>query len=631
MNESKPTDNRKALRRKEDRLLHEKNIKNKEIFYIGQIITSVVDFDRLFKVIIEQVNKIMEVERCSIFLLDEQNDVLNAFASAGLDDLPIHVPKNKGIVGWVFNNRIAAIVNDVNNDTRFYPEIDKLSKRKTNNILCVPLINKRNECTGALEIINKIKGEFTSDDEKTLINLANYIAIALENASLIDGMRRKEHELRESEEKYRTIVQSIVDGYFEVDLAGNLQFFNDSMIRILGYSRHEMTGMNNRQYMTPQTARLVYDTFNKVYVTGEPTKAFGWELIRKDGEIRYVETSVSLIRNSGSVPIGFRGIARDISELRAFEKAKERVVNHLSHELGTPLCIIDAAVDRLPKELEKGNVAKATAISKRVRRNVGRLKELQDIIDDMISERPVNPKDKILPIIEGALTLLEVTRDEKDRHEQAALIQGLISQLESLVWFHELHTEEILIETFLDEICVEASRFMGEREVSILQRHEKDLWLQMDRSVLRKACVGILRNAVENTPDEGLIEVRSRSENDHAVIEFQDFGVGITLPNQKMIFSGFFHTQETSKYSSKEPYFFNAGGWGSDLLRTRVLSERFGFSIDFSSTRCPFLPGDQDECSGRISTCRFIKNRDECLLSGGTSFSLQFPLEKFKP
>ncbi|GAG51563.1 unnamed protein product, partial [marine sediment metagenome] len=67
----------------------------------------------------------------------------------------------------------------------------------------------------------------------------------------ITERRRSEEALRRSEEKYRTILESIEEGYFEVDLAGNLTFFNDSLCVIFGYSRGELMGMNNRGYTTP--------------------------------------------------------------------------------------------------------------------------------------------------------------------------------------------------------------------------------------------------------------------------------------------------------------------------------------------------------------------------------------------
>jgi PAS domain S-box-containing protein len=134
---------------------------------------------------------------------------------------------------------------------------------------------------------------------------------------------RIEAALRESEEKYRTILNSIQEGYYEADLSGNLTFFNDSLCGILGYPREAMLGMNNRQYMTPEAARRVYDTFTRVFNTGEPAKAFDWEVIASDGSRKTVEASVTLMRGARGAPIGFRGVVRDITERRrAEEQAK---------------------------------------------------------------------------------------------------------------------------------------------------------------------------------------------------------------------------------------------------------------------------------------------------------------------
>jgi PAS domain S-box-containing protein len=132
---------------------------------------------------------------------------------------------------------------------------------------------------------------------------------------------RAEKALRDSEERYRTILDSIEDGYFEVDLAGNLTFFNDSLSRMLGYPRAELMGVNNREYMDDENAQQVYAVFNQVYRTGEPRKGFEWALYRQDGTRRYAEASVSLIRDGSGRPIGFRGIARDVTERKLGERA----------------------------------------------------------------------------------------------------------------------------------------------------------------------------------------------------------------------------------------------------------------------------------------------------------------------
>ena len=110
----------------------------------------------------------------------------------------------------------------------------------------------------------------------------------------------------ESEEKYRTILENIEDGYYEVDLAGNLTFFNDSICKLLGYSRKELMGMNNRQFTDKENSKKLFQAFNKVYKTGKPTKEFDWQIIRKDGTKRYIEASVSLLKNSSGKPTGFQ-------------------------------------------------------------------------------------------------------------------------------------------------------------------------------------------------------------------------------------------------------------------------------------------------------------------------------------
>ena len=81
-----------------------------------------------------------------------------------------------------------------------------------------------------------------------------------------------------------------------------------------------MMGMNNRQYMDKENAKKVYQAFNRVYTTGEAYIAFDWEIVRKDGAKRFVETLVSLIRNSKGEGIGFRGIGRDITERKRTEE-----------------------------------------------------------------------------------------------------------------------------------------------------------------------------------------------------------------------------------------------------------------------------------------------------------------------
>jgi PAS domain S-box-containing protein len=120
-------------------------------------------------------------------------------------------------------------------------------------------------------------------------------------------------------EKYRSIINNIHDGCFEVDLEGNFTFFNDSVCRVFGYSRKELMGMNHRQYLDKETAKRVFLAYNEVYITGKPLKEFNWKIKRKDGEIRYIKGSISLQRDPSGKPTGFLGIANDITERKRAE------------------------------------------------------------------------------------------------------------------------------------------------------------------------------------------------------------------------------------------------------------------------------------------------------------------------
>ncbi|MCU0595094.1 MAG: PAS domain-containing protein, partial [Desulfobacterota bacterium] len=137
----------------------------------------------------------------------------------------------------------------------------------------------------------------------------------------ITERNKAEETLREGEEKYRTILENIEEGYYEVDLQGNVTFCSDYLCSIMGYPREELLGTNNRRYMDPLSAKHVFETFNRVFQTGAPSKSLHWELIRKDGSVRTVEISVSLARAAGGEPLGFRGILRDVTEKKRAEQA----------------------------------------------------------------------------------------------------------------------------------------------------------------------------------------------------------------------------------------------------------------------------------------------------------------------
>jgi PAS domain S-box-containing protein len=156
---------------------------------------------------------------------------------------------------------------------------------------------------------------FTAEMSVAALEDGAFVSVAHD----ITDRKAAEEALRASEERFRASLAEITDGYFETDLRGNLTFVNDALCQLAGYSLEEVLGANNREYTDPENAAKLLEQFRGVYETGEPHRGFGWSLIRADGMVRDVETSVSLVRDRAGSPAGFRGVIRDVTERKASE------------------------------------------------------------------------------------------------------------------------------------------------------------------------------------------------------------------------------------------------------------------------------------------------------------------------
>ena len=136
--------------------------------------------------------------------------------------------------------------------------------------------------------------------------------------------KRKSESNSHKEDKIQTILETIEDGYYELDLDGNFTFFNDALCRIHGRSKEELMGMNYRQYLDEQNIKKVFQAFNQVYKTGVPDKECSWQFTRKNGTKIYVEVSISLQKDLSGKAVGFRGIVRDVTERKLSDESTKQ-------------------------------------------------------------------------------------------------------------------------------------------------------------------------------------------------------------------------------------------------------------------------------------------------------------------
>jgi len=142
-------------------------------------------------------------------------------------------------------------------------------------------------------------------------------------AIVFDITERKkiEEALKQSEEKYRTILEEMQESYFELDLKGNYTLFNSALCRQLGYSKEEIMGINYKSTTPSDKQKEAFEVYNRIYRTGEPIQLFQGEQIKKDGTLINVEYSASPIRNDKGEIVGFRGVVRDVTERKKIEEA----------------------------------------------------------------------------------------------------------------------------------------------------------------------------------------------------------------------------------------------------------------------------------------------------------------------
>jgi len=229
-------------------------------------------------------------------------------------------PEGRGLIGTAFRTLKSCVSNDFLNDERSLPWRGPARESGILAAAAVPLL-KGGDAVGVLLFCSDEVGAFDDEIVKLLERMAENVSFALESFARDAKRRRAKKAMLASEEKYRLILESIEEAYYEVDLKGNLVFINPALCRLLGYPESELIGMNNRLYQAPGVAASVYTTFNDVYRTGVPAYAYDWEMVRKDGSKVLVEGSVNLIKDGHGRPAGFRGMLRDVTARRRVEQA----------------------------------------------------------------------------------------------------------------------------------------------------------------------------------------------------------------------------------------------------------------------------------------------------------------------
>ncbi|MEA2059537.1 MAG: GAF domain-containing sensor histidine kinase [Thermodesulfobacteriota bacterium] len=318
-----------------------------------------------------------------------------------------------------------------------------------------------------------------------------------------------------------------------------------------------------------------------------------------------------------------QALTKSYNEVKSLNRAKDRVIHHLSHELKTPVSVLAASLEIIETKLEKGDTDNMARVLQRAERNIQRLLEMQYEIEDLLRKKDYTIYHVLTKLFDACKDQLEVliTKEMGGRE----VLKRIKTEIKELFGPRQVVFENIQLDKFIQDALKTIGFRFADRECRIVKKIDPVPAIRIPREVLMKIFEGLIRNSVENTPDRGEIHVIIRKEKDRILLIVRDTGTGITKENLKFIFENYFTAYETSSYASGRPYAFGAGGKGFDLLRMKIFSEQFNFKITINSTRCPYIVENDFSCPGNIIKCEKCSTLKDCTTTGGTEVCVSFP------
>jgi PAS domain S-box-containing protein len=344
---------------------------------------------------------------------------------------------------------------------------------------------------------------------------------------------------------------------------------------------------------------------------------------------RFDQTDVDLLQaiaNMVALPIENARINEALSmsyeEVKSFNRAKDRAIHHLSHEIKTPVSVLAASLNLLKKKKEHITPREMDRILARAHRNLDRMLDMQYEIEDIVGQRDYKSYALISSLLDACADEIEVLAADELNSESAA--QRIRDKIEHIFGPRTAVSEEIQLDRFVSAQMHRLTASFSHRGVRIETSLEPAGNVCIPEEVLSKIVEGLVRNAIENTPDNGLILISTKAGDEGPVFEVEDHGTGITEENQRLIFENYFTAYEPIQYASRQPYDFKAGGKGFDLIRLKIFSERFHFKLDMTSVRCKYLAEIDRKGTDSLDTCSHCNNMEACPLNGGTTMTVRF-------
>ncbi len=467
------------------------------LYEIMKISASSLNLNQMLRDIIYSLNSFFKFEAFGIALIDEKTKRLvihSSFIGHPVKEIEkLELRLGKGITGWVAEKGEPLLVNNVKEDERYVCGDETISSE-----MCVPL-KLGQKVIGVIDAQSRASNAFSEDDLRLASIAGGLIATVIENIRLRD-------EIKQSEEKYRTVVESALDGICAFGEDFRLKFVNQRFTEILGLTREELIDTDFRKLLVEESRKLVADREDQRKRGMELSPRFESVIIRKDGWMRNTEISARTTRDSKG-DVSTIAILKDITEKKKMEEELFRAEklgaiaemaagvahdfnNALAAILGNTQLLLYTAQDEETKETLQTIAKVAQDSAQTVRR-------LQDFTK------------KKAPQVLSSVDVNSIIRDS--------------IEITKPKWKDEAQSKGVSIE--------------------IVSTFEEIPRVSGNDSELRGVFTNMILNAIEAMPEGGKIEISTLRKKENVIAQISDTGIGIAEEAKNKIFEPFFTTK----------------------------------------------------------------------------------------
>jgi signal transduction histidine kinase len=555
---------------------------------IGSALGQTIQLDELLSLIMERITKLMDAERSTLFLVDEETDELWSKVSQGVRNKEIRLKRGQGIAGWVAMTGKSINVRDAYGDPRFNPAVDEETGFKTRNILCQPVRNQEGKIIGVVQVLNRHSGEFTAQDENLLSAIASQTAVAIENSKLYLSVMEKNFQLNQTTDKLEKKVAEL-DLLYEIEHEINLAMGFEELVRSITEKTLEHIAARASALTLREDEQL------EMYVLADRLEGVDereWEFfVRKlpdnigiaaqvmdSGEpfICNVGTCGEDIAEAASEELGMP--VRNVICVPLFDEGE--IIGALEVINGRESADEDEVGfdvdDRKILTLIAGQIANTVA-ARRHRREQEKAERLATI-GQMLSGVLHDLKNPIA-VVSGNVQLMVRADDRSKREEYAETIKRQFEHLnqmtrELLVFARgdsDISLEKVDLGRFISEVFELLEPELDDKDVTLDVDLDYEGTLEIDPGKMKRAILNLARNAADAMDDGGVFGIHVYEEDGEIVMAFSDNGGGIPVSVRATLF-------DTFVTEGKEH------GTGLGLAIVDKIVEEHGARIDFDTT-----------------------------------------------